>query len=104
MLDSRNRSLGRRRLEAETAKKSLFVILSFFIFTVPYPLTVMLERTSDLFQQKTKLYELQYAFNALNVLSSGLNPLVYGLANQQFRAAFSRTCRLYYRRYRHEYI
>jgi hypothetical protein len=99
VLDSKNRSLGKRRIEAETAKKSFFVIVSFLAFTLPYPLLVAVEKLFHLKHQRV-IYELQYCFNTGSLLSSGLNPLVYGLANKQFRSAFRKICHRYYRRYK----
>lgn len=99
MLDTRNRSLGKRKIEAETAKKSLFVIASFLAFTTPYPLLVLLESISTFGYDQT-IYEIQYCFNVMSLLSAGLNPLVYGLANKQFRNAFTKICNRYYRRYK----
>ena len=99
VLDSKNRSLGKRRIEAETAKKSFFVIVSFLAFTLPYPFLVAVEKFFHLGAHRS-IYELQYCFNIMSLFSSGLNPLVYGLANKQFRNAFRKICHRYYRRYK----
>ena len=99
VLDTKNRERGKRRIEAETAKKSLFVIISFLAFTLPYPLLVTVEKVLCLGYHQS-IYELQYCFNIMSLLSAGLNPLVYGLANRQFRNAFRKICHRYYRRYK----
>ena len=99
VLDTKNRSLGKRRIEAETAKKSFFVIVSFLAFTLPYPLLVAVEKLFH-FGKHRSIYELQYCFNIMSLLSSGLNPLVYGASNQQVRNAFFKIYNRYYRQYR----
>lgn len=106
VLDSRNRSLGRRKIEAETAKRSFFVIVSFVAFTLPYPLMIIIERilnhTNHQPQpdQKSFWFEWEYCLNLMSLLSSAFNPIIYGLANRQFRSAFNKICHRYYRRYK----
>ncbi|XP_054168919.1 probable G-protein coupled receptor No18 [Oppia nitens] len=105
VMNSKNRSLGRRRVEAQTAKRSLFVIITFTIIWLPYPLLVLIEKLllitgkpmSHIYES---IYEWQYCAHTMSCLSAGLNPLVYGLANKQFRTAFCRICRHYYKRYK----
>jgi hypothetical protein len=99
VLDDKNRSLGKRRIEAETAKRSLFVILSFTLICLPYPILVGIEKMFESINY-ANIYEWQYCAHTLSTLSAGLNPLLYGLANKQFRSAFSRICSRYYRRYK----
>lgn len=99
VLDAKNRSLGKRRIEAETAKRSLFVIASFTLIWLPYPLLVGVEKMSNLFSY-TNIYQWQYCGHTISILSAGLNPLLYGLANKQFRNAFCKICRRHYRRYK----
>ena len=99
VLDTKNRSLGKRKIEAETAKKSFFFIVSFVAFTLPYPFLVTIEMLFNLKYNKT-FYEIQYCLNIMSIMSSALNPLVYGLANKQFRNAFRKICHRYYRRYK----
>lgn len=101
VLDSKSRSFGKRKIEVETAKKSFFVILSFLAFTTPYPVSVIVEKvfTFSVSLQQS-LFQVQYCFNVVSLLSTGLNPLVYGLANRQFRAAFHKICHRYYRQYK----
>lgn len=98
VLDSKNRSLGKRRIEAQTAKRSLFVIISFLAFTLPYPLLVIIEKAYKQARYK-HWHELQYFLNVMSLLSSALNPLIYGLANRQFRNAFMKIYHRYHRRY-----
>jgi hypothetical protein len=99
VMDSKNRSLGRRRVEAETAKRSLLVMASFIIICLPYPLLVLIEKMINSVNY-TEIYQWQYCAHTLSSLSARLNPLLYGLANKQFRTAFCRICRNYYKRYK----
>lgn len=99
VMNSKNRSLGRRRVEAETAKRSLLVIASFTLICLPYPLLVCIEKAVE-WVRYPDIYEWQYCAHTMSALSAGLNPLLYGLANKQLRTAFARICRNYYKRYR----
>ena len=99
VMDTKNRSIGRRRVEAETAKRSLYVILSFTIICLPYPLLVLIEKMLNTVNYGD-IYQWQYCAHTMSSLSAGLNPLLYGVANKQFRAAFCRLCRQYYKRYK----
>ena len=99
VMDNQNRSIGKRRIEAETAKRSLYVIASFTIICLPYPLLVCVERITSS-KHLSDLYQWQYCAHTMSSLSAGLNPLLYGVANKQFRTAFCRICRMYYKRYK----
>lgn len=99
VMDPKNRSIGKRRIEAETAKRSLYVIASFTLICLPYPLLVCVQRIVDS-KYLLDLYQWQYCAHTMSSLSAGLNPLLYGVANKQFRNAFCRICRKYYKRYK----
>lgn len=100
VLDTKNRSLGRRKIEAETAKRSIFVLVSFILFTVPYPLTVLIDIHTKFSIEYATFFEIQYCLNLMTILSAAFNPIVYGLANKQFRMAFQKIYFRYLRQYK----
>ncbi|UXI19930.1 nitric oxide synthase 1 [Sarcoptes scabiei] len=100
VLDTKNRSLGRRKIEAETAKRSIFVLVSFILFTVPYPLTVLIDIHTKFSIEYATFFEIQYCLNLMTILSAAFNPIVYGLANKQFRMAFQKIYYRYLRQYK----
>ena len=90
-LNESNRMKGRRKFEAEIAKRLFYIIASFISFWIPYALLViaLTEFRLVILDDCDLTFELLFCFHILTTLTSVLNPLIYSLPNNQFRSCFN---------------
>lgn len=89
-LNEANRMKGRRKFEAEIAKRLFYIIASFVAFWIPYAflVTALTEFKLLIIDDCDLTFELLFCTHILTTLSSVLNPLIYSLPNNQFRSGF----------------
>ncbi|XP_064609462.1 melatonin receptor type 1A-like [Liolophura sinensis] len=78
-------SQARQSDSIKLAHTSLVIVISVYVCIMPYTVVTIIDKTDSLGQE---VYLLTIA---IAYLSSSLNWMIYGLANQQFRAAFKNT-------------
>ncbi|CAH1783552.1 unnamed protein product [Owenia fusiformis] len=87
VFNPKNKERGKRKLEASAAKRAFFIICSYILCWLPHPLI------NFIFMQPTKnnigiVNNLQMLTICLLLMTVALNPLLYGLINEQFKKEY----------------
>ncbi|XP_041461090.1 dopamine D2-like receptor [Lytechinus variegatus] len=84
MMNPRSRERGRRKIEAKTAKRALFIIAAFIICWFPMNIVTYVDITKDL------PVEVKILFLSVSFLSAVINPIIYTFINTAYRNEFKR--------------
>lgn len=86
-----NRVKGKRKFEAEIAKRLFYIIASFLAIWMPYAtLVVAITESNFLIKSKEVTFEVLFCLHILTTLAAALNPIIYMWPNGQFRARLRR--------------
>ncbi|XP_054750664.2 tyramine receptor 1-like [Lytechinus pictus] len=87
MMNPRSKERGRRKIEAKTAKRALFIIAAFIICWFPMNIVTYVEIMKDL------PVEVKILFLSVSFLSAVINPIIYTFINTAYRNEFKRLLR-----------
>lgn len=91
VMNSKNKEQGRRRVELRSTKKMAVVIAIFVSCWIALPITLIASLALPLSDVHTAIInEMAIVAGSLASLSSGVNPLMYGLSNKLIRTQLKR--------------
>lgn len=92
LMNPKSRERGRRKIEAKTAKRALFIIAAFIICWFPMSIITYLEISMNL------PVEVKILVLTLSFLSAVINPIIYTFINTAYRNEFKRLLKKMYQR------
>ncbi|XP_011668949.2 uncharacterized protein LOC105440462 [Strongylocentrotus purpuratus] len=92
LMNPKSRERGRRKIEAKTAKRALFIIAAFIICWFPMSIITYLEISMNL------PVEVKILVLTLSFLSAVINPIIYTFINTAYRNEFKRLLKKIYQR------
>ena len=92
VMNPKSRERGRRKLEARTAKRALFIIAAFVVCWLPMSVITYLEVHVEL------VIDIKVFFLTFSILSAVINPLIYTFINTAYRNEFKRLLKMAFRR------